>query len=124
MLSRRRILVAEDELIIASELAAAVEEAGGEVVGPVASVREALALLGREDVHAAILDVRLVDGEVSPIAHALLERGAVVVFHSASPVPREITDRHGDVVICPKPMQSDRVVYKLAVLLCPQQRAR
>ncbi len=119
MLSQRRVLVAEDELIIASELAAAVKEAGGEVVGPVASVREGLALLGREAVHAAILDVRLVDGEVSPMAHLLLERGVVVVFHSASPVPREITDRHGDVVICPKPMQSDHVVYRLAVLMAP-----
>jgi DNA-binding NtrC family response regulator len=123
MLSQRRVLVAEDEVIIASELAAAVVDAGGEVVGPVASVREGLALLGREAVHAAILDVRLTDGEVSPIAHALLERGAVVVFHSASPVPREITDRHGDVVVCPKPMQSDDVVYKLAVLMSPERRA-
>ena len=119
MLSQRRVLVAEDEFIIASELAAAVEEAGGKVVGPVASVREGLALLRREVVHAAILDVRLVDGEVSPMAHVLLERGVVVVFHSASPIPREITDRHGAVVVCPKPMPPDHVVHRLAVLISP-----
>jgi len=123
MLSRRRVLVAEDEVIIASELAAAIEEAGGEVVGPVASVREGLATLGREAVHAAILDVRLVDGLVSPIAEVLLERGVAVVFHSASPVPREITERYGDVVVCPKPMLSDHVVYRLAVLMPPPEDA-
>jgi DNA-binding NtrC family response regulator len=119
MLGRRRVLVAEDEVIIASELAAAIEEAGGEVVGPVASVRDGLAILSREAVHAAILDVRLVDGLVSPIADVLLERGAAVVFHSASPVPREITERYSDVVVCPKPMPSEHVVYRLAVLMRP-----
>lgn len=117
MLGRRRILVAEDEVLIASDLAIAVEEAGGVVVGPVASVREGLALLGQQSVHAAILDVRLIDRDVSPLAEALLERGVAVVFHSASPVPTEFTERYGNVVLCPKPMQSDLVVYKLAVLI-------
>jgi DNA-binding response OmpR family regulator len=123
MLSRRRILVAEDEVIIAAELAAAIAEAGGQVVGPVASVSEALALLERETVHAAILDVRLVDGDVSPIAELLLQRGVVVVFHSASPVPRGIINRYDDVVVCPKPMQSDHVVYNLAVLMSAKRGA-
>ena len=109
--------------MIATELAAAVVDAGGEVVGPVASVREGVALLGRVAVHAAILDVRLTDGEVSPIAHLLLEQGVVVVFHSASPVPPEITERHGDVVVCPKPMQPDHVVYQLAVLMSARARS-
>lgn len=118
MLNRRRILVAEDEVLIASDLAAAVEEAGGEVVGPVASVGEALTVVAREAVHAAILDVRL-DQDISPLAHVLLERGVVVVFHSASPVPEEIIARHGEVVLCPKPMQSEHVIYKLAVLMRP-----
>ena len=117
MLSQRRVLVAEDEIIIASELAAAVEEAGGEVVGPVTSVREGLALLGREAVHAAILDVHLTDRDVTPIAEVLLQRGLVVVFHSASPVPKTISERFGDVVLCPKPMQSDLVVFQLAALM-------
>jgi DNA-binding NtrC family response regulator len=123
MLGRRRILVADDEVLIASDLAAAVEEAGGEVVGPVASVREGLTLVASEVVHAAILDVRLLDRDVSPLAELLLERGLVVVFHSASPVPREITDRYGDIVLCPKPMQSDQVIYRLAVLMPPLGRA-
>jgi DNA-binding response OmpR family regulator len=117
MLSQRRVLVAEDEVLIAGDLASAVMEAGGQVVGPVASVGEALALLAREDVHAAILDVRLVDRDVVPLAALLLERGVVVVFHTASPVPQEITDRYGDVVVCPKPMQSEQVVFQLAVLM-------
>ena len=72
MLDRRRILIAEDEAFIAFELATAVENAGGQVVGPVASVSEGLRLLDREDVDAAILDVRLIDRDVTPIATLLL----------------------------------------------------
>jgi DNA-binding response OmpR family regulator len=114
MLNRRRVLIAEDEAVIAFELAYAVEEAGGEVVGPVASVREGLALLAKDDVHAAILDVRLIDRDISPIARILLEQRKAVVFHTASAVPDEIIQRFGAVVVCPKPMQSMLVIIRLA----------
>jgi DNA-binding response OmpR family regulator len=117
MLNRRRILIAEDEALIAYELAQAVEEAGGEVVGPIDSVSEGLRLLSNEDVHAAILDVRLVDRDVAPIAAVLLEQGKVVIFHTASPVPADILERFGVVVVCPKPMLSDQVVTRLARLI-------
>ena len=117
MLERRRILIAEDEALIALELAAAVESAGGEVVGPVASVKEGLQLLDQEDVDAAILDVRLIDRDAAPIATLLLERGRAIVFHSASPVPAEVVDRFGAPVVCPKPMPSDLVATHLARLL-------
>lgn len=117
MLNRRRILIAEDEALIAYALAQAVEDAGGEVVGPVASVQEGLQLLANEVVHAAILDVRLLDGDVSPIAAVLLEEGKSVVFHTASPVPDEIVDRFGVPIVCPKPTQSDHVVTRLARLI-------
>ena len=117
MLHRRRILIAEDEPLIAYELAQAIEEAGGEVVGPVSSVREGLALLSNENVHAAVLDVRLIDRDVAPIAAVLLEQGKSVVFHTASPVPDEIVDRFGVPVVCPKPMESILVITRLARLI-------
>ena len=117
MLNRRRILIAEDEAIIAYELAQAVEDAGGEVVGPVASVREALELLSKELVHAAILDVRLVDRDVAPVATVLLEQGKAVVFHTASAVPSELVERFGSPVVLPKPMLSAQVITRLALLI-------
>jgi len=117
MLHRRRILVAEDEPIIAHDLTLAIEEARGEVVGPVASVAEGLALIAREEIDAAILDVLLIDRDVAPIAEALLESGKVVLFHTASSVPAEITGRFGEVVVCPKPMLSEQVVHRLAGLI-------
>ncbi len=117
MLNHCRILIAEDEAVIAYELAQAVEQAGGEVVGPVASVKEGLLLLSDQHVHAAILDVRLVDRDIAPIAAALLEQGKIVVFHTASPVPDEIIKRFGVPVVCQKPMLSEHVVTRLARLI-------
>ena len=117
MLNHCRILIAEDEAVIAYELAQAVEQAGGEVVGPVASVKEGLLLLLHQPVHAAILDVRLLDRDIAPIAAALLEQGKKVVFHTASPVPFEIIERFGVPVVCQKPMLSEHVVTRLALLI-------
>jgi DNA-binding LytR/AlgR family response regulator len=121
MLNRRRILIAEDEALIAYELTKAVEDADGEVVGPVDSVKEALRLLAGEEIHAAILDVQLVDRDVAPIAAALLEQGKAVVFHTASPVPAEIARRVGALVVCAKPMLSAQVVTRLAGLIAREE---
>jgi CheY-like chemotaxis protein len=69
----RRILVVEDEYLIASEIEACLLRAGAEVDGPWPNVKFALASLdqgGRLD--AAILDVNLGHGELAyPIAERL-----------------------------------------------------
>jgi DNA-binding response OmpR family regulator len=59
LLNRQVIFIAEDEPYIALDLALAVEDADGLVVGPAASVEEALALLAAGPVDRAILDVNL-----------------------------------------------------------------
>ncbi|MFO1060348.1 MAG: response regulator [Dongiaceae bacterium] len=82
--SRRRILVVEDELLIALDLAAMIGELGHEVVGPVARVAQAIGLAKRERLDAAILDVQLRGGERSyPVADWLISHGVPVVFCTA-----------------------------------------
>ena len=71
-----RILVVEDEFIIGLSLAATLENAGFEVVGPALSVLEAMELLREEDCALAILDVNLGREETSePLARHLKDRG-------------------------------------------------
>ena len=117
MLNDRRVLIAEDEALVALDLALSVAAAHGRVVGPFATVNEGLVYLAHDDVHAAILDVHLADRDVAPLAMALLDRGRPVVFHTASDIPREIVERHGKLSICRKPMPAERVVLQLARVL-------
>jgi DNA-binding response OmpR family regulator len=111
MLDRSRVLIAEDEPLTALDVAAAIEDANGEVVGPVARVSDGIRLIAHESIDAAILDVRLLDGEVTPIAQALLAKKVVVLFHTGSDVPAGIFGHAG---LCKKPTDPDHVVRTLA----------
>jgi len=59
LLKDTRVLILEDEFLIADDLARAVREAGGSPVGPVNSVQEAGKLVAREKLDAAIVDLNL-----------------------------------------------------------------
>jgi DNA-binding response OmpR family regulator len=87
LLNRASILVAEDEPFIALDLALAIEDAGGEVVGPAASVKDALSLLDAHSVVAAILDVNLIDGDISPVVECLMERGVPLILQTGVGIP-------------------------------------
>lgn len=80
-LKDRRVLVVEDEYLIAEDLREQLLSCGAEVMGPVACVADALALL--EDGTApdlAILDIRLGGEMVYPVADALRTKGIPFVF--------------------------------------------
>jgi CheY-like chemotaxis protein len=66
----RRVLVAEDEFVIALEIETALRDLGCVVLGPTASVADTLDLLARERPDAALLDVKLLDGPATPVAEA------------------------------------------------------
>ena len=71
-----RILIVEDDALLALDLAQILEEAGFTVVGPVVSTAKALALLVETGCDAALLDVHLGRDETSePVARELRLRG-------------------------------------------------
>jgi CheY-like chemotaxis protein len=87
-----RLLVVEDEYLVAADLTASLESLGAEVIGPAASVEEALSLLdtngGRLD--GAVLDINLQNERVYPVADVLTARGIPFVFttgYDAAAVP-------------------------------------
>ena len=66
------ILIVEDEFVVAMDLAIMLQGAGYTVLGPVASVAQALELLRHWRPEAALLDVVLRNGErVTPVARVL-----------------------------------------------------
>ena len=78
----RRLLVVEDEYLIAAALERALEDRGAEVVGPAGSVEGALRLVESEGdrLDGAVLDINLRDERVYPVADALAARGVPFVF--------------------------------------------
>ena len=68
------VLIAEDDFIVALDLAQSVDDLGGRVLGPVAAVSEGLALLQGSQPDLTFLDMQLQDGFVTPLALALNRR--------------------------------------------------
>ena len=86
-LYRPRILICEDEMMVAAHVAAIVEECGCEPVGPFATGREALSAIRRQAVDAAILDIDLSDGASTPLARALRQASVRMIVLSGLRTP-------------------------------------
>ena len=80
-----RILIVEDEPIVALNYASILEEAGYEVLGPVGSIRKGIEIIGREPIDGAVLDIDLRGVPVDPIILALQQKGVPYIFVSAFP---------------------------------------
>ncbi len=106
------VLLCEDEAIVALDLKIMVEEAGYRVAGPFARVAAAMSRIDGPFV-AAILDVRLRDGDVFPIANYLSERGVPLIFHSAHIVEDDIAARFPGSRYCPKPVDANLIAAEL-----------
>ena len=80
-LSGRRVLLVEDEALVAMLLETILEDMGCVPVGPAGTVEEGLAMVADPaPLDAALLDVNLAGHQVFPIAEALKARGVPFVF--------------------------------------------
>lgn len=99
-----RILIVEDEYMLADELRMELEEAGAIVLGPVPSIDEAADLIRSEEhIDGGILDVNLDGEKVFPVADLLTDRNVPFVFttgYDRSALPK----RFVQVVRCEKPV--------------------
>jgi AmiR/NasT family two-component response regulator len=89
MLRDRPVLIVQDNIYLAMDLSAAIEELSGRVVGPVSRVAEALAILEQDTVAAAVLDCELPDSDVRPLVKALTEKRVPFVVQTSNPVAAE-----------------------------------
>ncbi len=81
----RRVLIVEDNTIVAMPLVYFFEDCGAEVIGPVPTLHAALSAIDNtEQIDGAVLDVELGRELVWPLAFALNERGIPFVFATAS----------------------------------------
>jgi DNA-binding response OmpR family regulator len=113
-LARCRILVVEDEALIAMDLEWTLRERGCEVVGPVATLADAVHAAATEHpLDGAILDVNLGHERVFPVADVLADRGVPFMFLTG--YEREILPaRHRGRTVLAKPYRTEELVRLLA----------
>jgi len=123
LLKHVSVLVAEDQTFIALDLALAVEDAGGKVVGPAASCEAAMTLLSNGIIGAAILDVNLVDGDCSALVEVLVDLCVPFIIHTAVDLPPALSTRFSGLVVQIKPCPPAILVARLESLLAGHERA-
>ncbi|WP_336487620.1 response regulator [Methylobacterium nigriterrae] len=115
-LNRARVLVVEDEFFLADDLARTLARFGADVVGPVASVGEALDIVASEALDAVVLDINLQGEMAYPILDALQARGTPLVI--ATGYDRgEIPSAYAQLPRWEKPFSYDALVATLPALM-------
>jgi CheY-like chemotaxis protein len=123
--TQSRILIVEDEPLIAMELEELVQELGCEPVGPAGDVPTALRLLADRELDAAVLDIKI-NGDTSfTIADELLRLGKPWIFTTG--YGAEVLDGHySDVPLVIKPFLREDVSALITemVLGCSPQETK
>ncbi len=116
-----RVLVAEDDPLVAFDVMGALLKAGAEVLGPAMSVERALELVQAETMDCAVLDVMLRDGPVFPAAQILKDKGAGIVFYSGQVNPENLKQRWPEAEVLVKPAPLPQLLRAVAVA-CRKRR--
>lgn len=115
-LTGRRILVVEDERLIALDIRDILEKWGCKVLGPVASSAAALGLIGDDLPDAAILDVHLNGESSEPVADVLRAHGRPFLVLTAYQ-PSHLTGALIGAPLLNKPVNERKLRQELSVLL-------
>ena len=111
-----RVLVVEDEFIIALDLSCGLTDAGYEVVGPAGNTAAALALVESAAPDIGLLDVNLGGGETSyQIARGLQARQIPFAFLSGYSLP-QVSSEFSKVPVLGKPFTFGEVLEVIAKL--------
>src|SRR5215475_4488634 len=116
-----RVLVVEDEYLVAILIEEILESAGCIVMGPIPRLREALDAVDHNDYDAAVLDVNLAGERINPVADALSERNVPFLFvtgYGANALPSEYAKRPH---IC-KPFRMAELLGALSSVVNPPIR--
>jgi PAS domain S-box-containing protein len=115
-LSGKRVLIVEDEPLIALELAAMLEGARAHVVGPVRSMQQARELIHEQTLDAALLDINLTEERTDELAATLLRRKVPFAFltgYGRETLPPTLQTA----VLIAKPFRPEEVIATLGELV-------
>lgn len=118
-LEGRRILVVEDQSLIAMELEDSLSRAGAIVVGPVGRLERGLAEAEKQSLDAALLDVDLNGVRCWPIAEVLAARAIPFAFTTGFASSIVMPDRFAGYPVLTKPYREEDVLAVLREMLAP-----
>jgi PAS domain S-box-containing protein len=104
--SKSRVLLVEDEALVAMMIQETLKEFGYQVVGPLNTASEALAAAREGHFDAAVLDINLGDGLVYTVAEILGVRGVPFIFVTGYDAD-SVDPRFSEVPILQKPIERD-----------------
>jgi CheY-like chemotaxis protein len=113
-----RVLIVEDDWLIAEVLADQVSELDLEVVGVAATVAEALHFLATEDIDAVLLDMKLHQRFAGEVADELQRQRVPFLFVTG--YAKALDPRHDGVPILRKPFDMIALQAALADILPPR----
>ena len=116
-LTGARLLVVEDDAILLMELEEVLHDAGAEIVGRCRTVQDALAVVEGGRVSAAVLDVRLGNETVAPVARKLGRCGTPFLFYTGQVGNDPALEEWRGCKIVAKPAQAHTIVSAVADLL-------
>ncbi len=112
-----KVLVVDDELLIALDVEDSVMRAGGETVGPYGTLSATLSAIESESFSVAVLDVRLGRETSEAAARRLKEKGIPFLFYTGQSLPERMQDLASNTVVLMKPSPSRALVAALNSLV-------
>ncbi len=113
----QRLLVVEDELLVALDIEIILSDAGLIVIGPASSAEEALELIAGSPPDAALIDANLSGEPIDAVAQALSELG--IPFAYVTGYDRENLPPDHPAPIVSKPFDADQLLAAARRLLAP-----
>jgi len=114
---KHRVLVVEDDFLVALTTIDVLESVGCEIVGPAARVAAAIQLVQSESLDAAVLDINISGEMVWPVAEELQRRRIPFLFLSAYPQLSIDPNFFPTVVRLEKPLVKTHLLNHLRAML-------
>jgi DNA-binding response OmpR family regulator len=112
-----RILVGDDEILIALDIAATLTDAGAIVIGPCTNLSHLLKLAKQEQLSAAVLDIQLGRATTQPVAQALSDRQIPFLFYSGQTLPEDMRQKWPACILVSKPAAEKILITAVMELL-------
>jgi PAS domain S-box-containing protein len=119
----RRVLIVEDEWLVAMQLQRDLEESGHHVIGPALTLADGLSLAEAE-IDAALIDVSLGRDTSAPIAERLMQRSIPFAFATGYSDSAILPQHLRNVPRLSKPYLSNQVTDMLSILMNQASAAR